>query len=46
MTIIRNITFAFFIGIIAWFSASYFDVVAHNLSTGNLAFWNIFEIFM
>lgn len=30
---------------IIWFVASYIDILAHNLSDYNYAFWNAFTIF-
>ena len=42
----QKILFTISIMFCIWFGASYVDVIANNLHSGTLAFWNIFALLL
>jgi len=46
MRIITGTIFAISIIFCAWFTISYVDIIAHNLSSGELANWNFFGMLL
>lgn len=45
-SIFRNIGIFMVVGAWIYFIASYLDVLAHNLTDYNYAWWNLFQIFV